>query len=196
MVNKSIQEIAEKWNIKYRSDKRFLDPPIRNVIIENSFLLPQNGWVLEIAGGNGATADYLSKLGLKVIEVDISHEALKMSRKRNNQVMQVLADAEHLPIQQFKFDVICNFYFLERSIFPFIKKNLKPGGLLFYETMTIEMLSLRPEIPEKNLLLQNELKEAFQSFEILQYFEGWVDSDHGRKKSIARMIARKPLVSV
>ena len=35
-----------------------------------------------------------------------------------------------------KFDLIANFYFLERDLIPRIKQALKPGGLVFFETFT------------------------------------------------------------
>ena len=159
-------------------------------------LLPEQGKVLEIAGGVGVSADYLQRKGLQVIELDISWQALFRARRKNKEVHHIVADANFLPMINMKFDVICNFYFFERNVIPVIIDRLKPGGLLFFETLTKEMLTIRPEIPPEYLLLPGELKEAFSGFEIIHYFEGWTNSDHGKKKSIGSLVARKPETSV
>jgi tellurite methyltransferase len=193
MTDTDSREIAEKWNSKYTNDDRFHNAPVRKLIMQYSSLLPASGWALEIAGGIGKTTDYLQKKGLEVVEMDISYEALRKAQKINPVPCYVLADARNLPLGFFEFDVICNFYFLERSVFDIIKRNLKPGGLLFFETMTLDILSVRPEIPSSHLLEPGELKKTFSGWELLHYFEGWVDSDHGKRKSISQIVARKPL---
>jgi tellurite methyltransferase len=189
-------DAVEKWNKRYQEEPGKYHAPVRNLLQAYSNLLPQHGQVLEIAGGVGVSADYLQKKGLHVLELDISWQALCRARRKNKEVLHFVADANFLPIEDQQFDVICNFYFFERNVIPVIIDRLKPGGLLFFETLTKDMLSIRPEIPPEYLLLPGELKEAFSGFEIIHYFEGWTDSDHGKKKSIGSLVARKPQTSV
>jgi SAM-dependent methyltransferase len=187
---------ARKWNEKYLNDERFQNVPTRRLIRENTHLLPSSGCVLEIAGGMGSTTDFLQRHGLDVIEIDISFEALNKAILNNHNAGYILADARTIPIKPMQFDVICNFYYLERSVFDFIKKSLKPGGLLFFETMTVDMVSVRPEIPPERLLQPGELALVFAEWEPLYAFEGWIDSEHGKKKAVSQMIVRRPFSSV
>jgi tellurite methyltransferase len=188
--------IAGKWNLRYQTDKQFSDAPVRSLLANNLELLPESGWALEIAGGMGVTTDFLQKAGLQVVEMDISFEALKTAHKNNPFAHHIVADARYFPISNFQFDVICNFYYLERQTFKEIDRYLKPGGLLFFETMTIEMLTIHPDTPPIQLLKPGELKRSFKMYEVLKYFEGWTTSDHGKQKAIAQLIARKPHPSV
>ncbi len=187
---------ASKWNERYISDKRFSDAPVRSLIVSNQTLLPKSGWALEIAGGMGVTTDFMQKAGLQVVEIDIAFNALKIAHENNSSAFHIVSDARFLPINHIQFDIICNFYYLERSIFGEIERHLKPGGLLFFESMTVEMMAIRPETPPIRFLEPGELLSAFSTFEILHYYEGWVTSDHGKQKAIAQLIARKPCYSV
>lgn len=196
MIDTKSSEIADKWNKKYLHDKRFQEAPIRKLVKQYAHLLPDSGQVLEIAAGMGFTSNFLQSTGLQVFDLDISLHALRKAKQKNNSAFYFVADARFLPIKDRHFDVICNFYFLERTLFPFIKSFLKPGGILFFETMTLEMQSIRPEIPAAHLLESGELGSAFASWNIIRYFEGWIDSDHGHKKAIAQLVAQKPAGSV
>jgi tellurite methyltransferase len=196
MTDDAAYDSAAKWNERYLLDKRFSDAPVRSLIIKNSDLLPKSGWALEIAGGMGVTTDYLQRFGFNVVELDIAFNALKTAHSHNSSAFHIVADAKNIPIRKHDFNVICNFYFLERGLFPQIDSFLAPGGLLFFETMTIEMLSVKPETPPIQLLQPGELKNIFTSYETLYYFEGWTTSDHRKQKAIAQLIARKPIQSV
>lgn len=190
------EEITRRWNDKYRFDDRFQEVPPRKLVQKFAHLLPVHGNALEIAGGMGGTTDFLQKHGLNVIELDISIHALLKAAAKNPSANYILADARHIPWQARQFDVVCNFYYLERSIFDFIKASVKPGGLLFFETMTVDMNEIKPEIPSERLLQPDELRSSFSGWKHIHYFEGCVDSDHGKKKWVAQLIAEKPIGSV
>ncbi|MEI8130920.1 MAG: class I SAM-dependent methyltransferase [Leptolinea sp.] len=192
----TISEISKKWNERYLEEPGKYNAPVRNILKKYSDRLPRQGLALDIAGGVGVSADYLQRKGLQVLELDVSFQALRLARRKNAQVFQVAADANQLPFDNSKFDIICNFYYFERKLIPLLISRLKPGGLIFFETLTIEMLSLRPEIPSDYLLQLGELKAAFASLEIIYYFEGWINSDHGKRKSIGSLVARNPEISV
>jgi tellurite methyltransferase len=187
---------AERWNERYTNQSDSFAAPVRKLLSDHRNLIPPNGFALEIAGGIGVTSDYLQNAGMQVFEIDISFQALRRAAKLNPEVIQITADANYLPLSGTRFDLICNFYFFDRCVIPSIKSLLKPGGIVFIETLTKEMLSIRPEIPPEYLLSANELRTHFSDFDILHYFEGWITSDHGKQKSIGSLIARKPLNSV
>lgn len=192
MTEYSSRKIADRWNSRFLDDNRFREAPVRKLVSEYSYLLPESGQALEIAGGMGKTTDFLQQRGLQVIELDISFQALSRARDLNSDAYHVAADVLYLPLSDHQFDVICNFYFLERSLFLDIKKRLSPGGILFFETMLLEMQSIRPDIPDDHLLQPGELKVEFGDWEIVHYFEGWIKSDHGHKKAVGQLVARKP----
>jgi tellurite methyltransferase len=189
-------DAAKKWNERYLEEPGKYNAPVRNLLKEHSLLLPKQGWALEIAGGVGVSADYLQRTGLDILELDISLQALLHARKKNPNVFHLVADATYFPINKMTFDVICIFYFFERDMILNLKRRLNPGGLLFFETLTIDMLEIRPEIPVEFLLKPGELKDSFAEFEIIHYFEGWTNSDHGKRKSIGSLVARNPIISV
>ncbi len=183
---------ASKWNERYATDTKFVDAPARNLVRSNTALLPKSGRVLEIAGGMGKTANFLQQIGLDVVELDISHRALKHAQEANPSPLYIVADVPYIPLSHQKFDIICNFYFLDRRVFPIIDEFLAPGGLLFFETLTIDMLTIKPDFSPERLLQPGELANAFSGYDPLYYFEGWIDSDHGKQKAVAQLIARKP----
>ena len=84
------------------------------------------------------------------------------------------------------FDLILCFFYLERSLFPFLKAALRPGGLIVYKTYTVDQKRIgdRP-MNKAHLLEPQELLHAFQDFRVLYYQE----LVSGRR--VAQMIAQK-----
>jgi hypothetical protein len=90
------------------------------------------------------------------------------------------------------FDLIVNLYYLDRGLWPLYRSAIKRGGLLIFETLLRDMLTRQPEINRHFLLEPGELRAAFADWQILEYQEGWVRSDHGHEKAVASLIARRP----
>ena len=70
--------------------------------------------------------------------------------------------------------------------------HLRPGGWLLYETFTVKQAAVNPRRSFRaNVLLQpDELRQAFESFEILSYAEGLHN-----EKATAQLLAKKPMGS-
>ena len=96
-----------------------------------------------------------------------------------------MADLDNWKIEQNAFDLILCFNFLDRKIFPSIKSALKPGGLIFYETFTVDYLKYS-SFKREWVLEHNELLDAFNELRILGYRE--VDTND---KAFASLIALK-----
>ena len=95
-------------------------------------------------------------------------------------------------IEKKKYDLVVNFYFLSRSLLPRMKKGLKKGGKVIFETYTLEQKTLGTEGPKqaKYFLKPNELLRLFKDFRILFYREG-IFREGGRRKAVASLIAER-----
>ncbi len=182
-----------------RWDKRYQDPqyehplPPRRLLVENVSLLPKGGRALDIAAGTGRNARFLEQHGFQVIGVDVSWQALRRAARFAPTSHWVLADLECFSIPECAFDLILNFYYLQRNLWPVFCQALRPGGLLFLETLTQDMRLRRTDLQDCNLLAAGELKTAFPNMETLYHSEGWFESDHGKQKAVASLIARRPM---
>jgi SAM-dependent methyltransferase len=187
------QNDALRWNARYLGDERYATyTQPRPFLVENDRYLPEGGLALDVAMGLGGNAGYLLKRGLRVVGVDISSIAVRQARARLPGLMAVVADLTCFSILQQTFDVILNFYYLQRDLWPQYREALRPGGVLFFETLTQDMLSLQPDTDPAYLLAQGELRQAFANWDILVYKEGWKESSGGRPQPVASMIARIP----
>ena len=186
------QSDSIRWDLRYRDSQYDHPLPPRRLLVENASLLPKGGRALDIAAGTGRNARFLEQQGFQVIGVDVSWQALRRAAQFSPASHWVLADLEHFSIPDGSFDVILNFYFLQRDLWPIFCRALRPGGLLFLETLTQDMRLHRPDLQDCNLLTAGELKHAFQNLEKLYHFEGWTESDHGKQKAVASLIARQP----
>lgn len=186
------REDAERWNARYREcGNNPIDVP-RDLLVNFSHLLPSSGWALDIATGRGANAIFLAQCGLKVVAIDISWVALYHAHHRCPLLYLILADLTEYSLPCWQFDVILNFYYLNRSLFPLFSSRLKSGGLLFIETLTEKMEEIFPNrIDPMYLLREGELYHIFREWEILYYNEGITQGRSGLK-AIASLVARKP----
>lgn len=187
------QDDALRWNARYLDDERyntFTQP--RSFLVQNAHLLPPKGLALDVAMGLGGNAGFLLARGLRVMGVDISSVAAEQASKRFDGLMAVIADLANFHIPADTFDVILNFYYLQRDLWAQYWLALRPRGVLFIETLTREMLQLQPDTDPTYLLAPNELRLAFTGWEILVYREGWEDSRGGRQHPVASLVARKP----
>ena len=103
----------------------------------------------------------------------------------------LVADLEHAPLPTKEYDLIVNFCYLQRALAPQIVAALKPGGVLVFETYTLDQLQFGwgPKNPDY-LLRPGELREMFADLETLLYQEGVIQGDRG-PKAVASLIGRK-----
>lgn len=179
----------EKWNSKYRSPDHAPDHEPCKWLSENASLLTGKGKALDIAMGEGRNAVFAGELGYDVTGIDISdsgvQNALALAKEKNVDLKYNVADLDDYEFGEDEYDLILCFYFLDRRLFPKIRTALKPGGILMYETFTIDHLS-HSSFKREWLLEHNELLKEFSDFHILKYQE--VDQD---EKAFASLIAQK-----
>jgi tellurite methyltransferase len=160
-------------------------------LVSHIDLLPK-GRVLDIAMGGGRNAIYLARMGFDVEGVDSSEHAIRHTLERAKEsgvtVRADVADMEKdYQIKPEFYDVIICFNYLQRSLIPQIKDGLKTGGVVVYETYTVDQVQFgRPRNPDF-LLRHNELIDMFKGFRCLRYREGIIE----KRKAIASLIAVK-----
>ena len=186
-------EDAQRWDQRYTQDERFrtFTQP-RPFLLEQAGWLPKDGLALDIAMGLGGNAAFLMERGLRVVGLDISWVALHRAKERLPGLMAVQADLTRFSLPPAVFDVILNFYYLERSLWLDFGRWLKPGGILIIETLTQEMANIQPRIDPDYLLQPRELIQAFGDLEILAYHEGKQVSRGGHVSAVAGLVARVP----
>jgi tellurite methyltransferase len=156
------------------------------------------GKVLDLAMGRGRNAVFLAKSGFDVEGVDISEEAViyarNFARQKKVTIKAEVADLESgYKITPDYYDGIICFNYLQRSLIEDIKKGLKNGGVIIYETYIIDQAVFgRPDNPA-HLLQHNELLRMFQDLRCLKYREG-VFKDGSRQKAIASIAAKKTIL--
>ena len=149
-----------------------------------------------MAMGTGRNAVYLAKKGFDVEGVDISPEAVRsaldQAREAGVTLKARVADLEiDYHIEKSAYDVIICFNYLPRSFITQIKDGLRVGGIVVYETFTVDQAQFgKPKNPDY-LLKYNELLALFRDFRCLYYREGIVEE----RKALASIIAKKVITT-
>ncbi len=185
----------KRWNEKYKGPE-FRTSRSPNPLLKKYIHLLPKGIALDVACGEGKNAVFLARKGFEVEALDISREALRKARRLAGEfkvrIRTILADLDFYPIEKKKYDLIVDFYFLDRHLIPKLKRGLKKGGRIVFETYLADPARPDREAPRnpRYLLKPNELLKRFKEFRILFYREG-IFREEGRKKTIASLIAEK-----
>lgn len=154
---------------------------------------------LDLACGAGRHAVFLAALGMNVTAVDASRVGVELTqsraRERGLEVDARVANLERgdFKIEEGAYDLVCDFYYLQRDLFPRMRAALRAGGLLVAAIhMTDESPHAKPMNPDY-LLRPGELRAAFGGLEILHYLETeGHDRDAGEHtRRSAELIARR-----
>jgi tellurite methyltransferase len=184
-------EDALRWNQRYSQNYDFYRQTIpRNWLVDHAAEIPENGIALDLAMGLGENAGYLLKRGWRVIGVDISIIAVRKAQTKFPNMLAVVADLTDNLFVGAGFDLILNFYFLQRKLVHQFKSLLKPGGFVLMETLMMPMKSIKPDIPVEYLLQEGELRTLFDTWNILDYREGWFTNSSNGQKAIASVFAK------
>jgi SAM-dependent methyltransferase len=194
------------WDERYRRGEHATVEPSRLLVravellaarVEGGSL--EGRRALDLACGAGRHAVFLAGLGMRVTAVDASRVgvslALARAVERDLSLDARVADLEGggFDIEEGAYDLVCDFYYLQRDLFPRMRAGLKRGGLL---VAAIHMVDESPRAKPMNpdfLLRPGELREAFAGLEILHYREtAGHDPDAGEHtRRSAELIARR-----
>jgi tellurite methyltransferase len=163
-----------------------------------AYLIEQSkaeGPVLDLACGDGHNGLYLAERGLSVILADLSRKALEEAKQKAQakglfvRLWEVDLERGGNPLEEDAYRAVLVFRYLHRPLFPFIKKGIRKGGILIYETYTDEKIGEGPPRNPDHLLHPGELAAWFKDWRIIHYAEG-IGDDPGR--TTARLVCEKP----
>ncbi len=208
------QEVITRWDKQFaESDPEKWRRPSR-FLVENIHLFKdvvgkgdsgrKQALALDIAAGPCRNGVFLVEEGFVVDAVDNSKTGLKMAadfaQERGEGVVSNLnlieADLDDFVIKPDIYDLIINFYYLNRGLLEGMAAGLKTGGYLVFETFTRDHKGFKKTSNPNNYLGPNELLELVlgisdeRLFHILYYREGAL-FEEGLMRSAAQLIARK-----
>ncbi len=156
-----------------------------------------SGPVLDLACGEGENGLFLAGLGLPVILADRSSEALAKAEKaavgKGLEIGFWKIDLETgvNPLEEEHYRGILVFRYLHRPLIPCLKKGMRKGGILIYETFTVEQSQYgHPHNPDF-LLQPGELSGWFSDWQLIHYFEGLMEDP---PRAVAQIVCRKPFL--
>lgn len=170
--------MPRNWD-QHFADPAHIDSAADPLLIQAADLLPP-GLALDLACGPGRHALYLARLGWHVTAVDSSAVAIGLLRAQSARlpIDARLADLEknEFRIAPDTYQLICDFHYLQRDLFPQIRAGVHPGGVF------VGGIHLAQEGRNPNFSLQ--------SGELRSFFDGWKVLFYSEARS-ARIIARK-----
>ncbi|MCX5885955.1 MAG: class I SAM-dependent methyltransferase, partial [Proteobacteria bacterium] len=148
------------WDERYQNTWEGEVKEPASFLKENLSKLPK-GKALDLAMGVGQDAIFLAENGYKVVGIDSSEVAIEKAKtyakEKGVSIQAIQADLAAYTLPENEYDVILNFYFLERNLIPQIKKVLKKGGMVVFETYTMEHQKYDKPFNPDYLLQENEL---------------------------------------
>jgi len=153
------------------------------------------GPILDLASGSCRNGIPLAQKGLKVICCDISNGRLESAKKAAHEqgvdidIWQIDLEREGInPLPEDFFAGVIVFRYLHRPLIPCIRKALKAGGILIYETYTIDQPKFGKPHNPMFLLKPNELLSWFADWEIIHHFEGIIQNPN---RATAQIVCKK-----
>ncbi len=174
------------WEQHYAEAGNLELPPSPLVVEVAEMTAP--GRALDLACGAGRNALYLGSLGWDVVAVDSSASAVRIVRERAA-AAGVRIDARRADLENGEFaiepggyDLICDFFYLQRELFGAIREGVRPGGMVAAE------IHLRDDQPRRFVLEPGELRREFEGWKILYYSEA---ARAGHTRPTAALLARR-----
>jgi SAM-dependent methyltransferase len=182
--------VPRNWDEHY-SNPDHVDLTPEPLLVEAADLL-RPGRALDLACGPGRNALHLARLGWQVTAVDSSAVAIAMLRRHAGglPVDCALADLQRdeFSIAPEGYRLICDFFYLQRNLFPQIRAGVGPGGVF---AGAIHLLDDAPATRPRNpdfLMHPGELRAEFDGWKVIFYSEG---GEPQRSRHTARIIARR-----
>lgn len=186
------------WDERYRRGEHATLEP-NALLVRVAETLPV-GRALDLACGAGRHTLLLAGRGWRVTALDASRVGIEITRERAQksglEIDARVADLERedFLIEREAYDLIIDFYYLQRSLWPQIRAGLRAGGTV---VAAIHLADEDPcrETGNPDFLLQpGELRREFSDWDVVHYHETKLnDGDAGEHhRRTAEIVARKP----
>lgn len=149
---------------------------------------------LDIACGSGRDAVFMAFGGFAVTALDVLPDALARARdlaRRSGVALETrLHDLEREPLEdEAAYDLVLVVSYLQRSLMPAIRRAVRPGGFVVYETFLARQAEIfgKPRSPD-HLLAPGELAAEFADWRVIEDREGLA----APRRLAASLLARKP----
>ena len=155
--------------------------------------LPDEGRLLDVAGGGSHDSLLFARRGLGVAVADVSDVGLIQARQRALaedliiEAIEIDLDEQALPAGPW--DVITVANYLQRDLFVQFAERLAPGGVLAVVIATETNLERHDRPGAPFLLAANELPGLVAGLEILHHSEAWRSNDRHEAHLVARRTA-------
>jgi tellurite methyltransferase len=166
-----------KWNSKHKEQLEQKKGPTANRRLEGLSLYLNGGRALDIACGLGGNSFFLAKKNYQVQAVDISDIAIAYIQdqitKRKLSINPQKCDLTDLNKLQWpcdSFNLVVITYYLDRELFPTVKKIIAENGYFFMETY-FQSSQDNQKISNQYMLRPQELLSEFEDWKILFYEE-------------------------
>lgn len=185
------------WDERYRAGEHATAEPSRLLVSVAEALKP--GRALDVACGAGRHSIFLAQRGWNVTAVDSSEVGIEITNQRAAEldlsVETIVADLERgeFEIEANAYDLVCDFYYLQRDLFPRLLAGVRPGGLF---VAAIHMVDDSPGVKPMNpefLLEPGDLRELLRGWKIEHYHEteGHDDDPGQHTRRTAEIVARR-----
>ncbi len=186
-----------KWSARYAGGEDTHDfvpsPPLPEALGH----VREPGRALDLACGAGRHALLLAEHGFQVTALDYAETGIALldaeaaRRGLAHRIETAVVDLTGgVALAPRAYDLVTDFYFLERTLFDPIRSALRPGGLF---VAAIHVKSAEDQAEHRFLLDPGELARtvADWGFELLLHREG-ATREHGHAHATAELIARAP----
>jgi SAM-dependent methyltransferase len=193
------QSPREKWDDRYSRREGLHgyepSPPLPAAVAG-----VRPGLALDLASGAGRHAVYLAGLGWRVVAVDVSPVGVELTKEEarrrgvEDRLDARVADLESSPrgfrIEPDAYDLVCDFYFLDRTLFDEIRAGVRPGGLF---VAAIHVDDGETGMNPVYLLAPGELRRIAESWgwEVLFWSEA-ASEEAGHHHATSQIVARRP----
>lgn len=173
------------WNERYRKGEN-IDAVPHPLVTRFGTLLPP-GRALDLACGPGRHALWLAEHGWDVTAVDSSRAGIEILRKRAEErgvrVHSLVADLERheFVISAASFDLIVVVNYLQRDLFPAIRKGIRTGGAVIAVIALVDETPLVKPMNPAFLVQPGELRSQFEGWQLPHDFEGKQPGDATRR---------------
>jgi len=182
----------EQWNQRYRAGEQLFVEPSPLVIRFSGELKP--GRALDLACGPGRNSLYLAEKGWHVKARDGSPLAIEIlrdrARERNLVIDACVADLEGrgFDIEPGGYDLICDCYYLQRSLIPKMKSGVRTGGIVI---AIVHLADADQPQGTPTRARPGELREFFANWKILHDYEG-KSREACHQRPVAEVAVQKP----